>query len=30
MDNENTLIISADIENQINELNDNEKKIIWK
>ena len=27
---ENTLIISADIENQINELDINEKKIIWK
>ena len=28
--NENTLIVSADIENQINELDVNEKKIIWK
>ena len=27
---ENTLIISADIENQINELDVSEKKIIWK
>ena len=27
---ENSLIISADIENQINELNINEKKITWK
>ena len=27
---ENTLIVSADIENQINELDPGEKKIIWK
>ena len=27
---ENTLIVSADIENQINELDTKEKKIIWK
>ena len=27
---ENTLIVSADIENQINELDDSEKKDIWK
>ena len=27
---ENTLIVSADIENQINELDIDEKKITWK
>ena len=27
---ENTLVVSADIENQINELETSEKKIIWK
>ena len=26
---ENTLIVSADIENQINELENEEKKLIW-
>ena len=30
MDNENTIIVSADIENQINELDKMKKKIIWK
>jgi ribosome-binding ATPase YchF (GTP1/OBG family) len=27
---ENTLIVSADIENQINELESSERKTIWK
>ncbi len=27
---ENTLIVSADIENQINELDQTREKIIWK
>ena len=26
----NTLVVSADIENQINQLENEEKKIIWK